>query len=135
MTERIPVPRGTHPPGGTSRREGLTRRHLFLFLPLAILVAGCHKTSNDGSVGTQTNLDRTAWSKLKKGMTEEQVRTILGEPTKVETQEGVTAWHYHEPQPLEKNPVNPSKWVVPRGSLLFTAKGNAPLKLTEWREP
>jgi outer membrane protein assembly factor BamE (lipoprotein component of BamABCDE complex) len=109
-------------------------RRLFVCLLVIVLVAGCRQGSSEtgGAIAKQ---DPASWRKLSKGMTEDQVRAILGDPGAVENKDGVTCWHYQDNQPLERNPTDASKWVVTRGSLLFSAKGASSPKLTEWREP
>jgi SmpA / OmlA family len=109
-------------------------RHLFLFFVLLFLVAGCRQSSNEPPA-EKANLDRATWRKLAKGMTQDQVRAVMGEPTKVETEGDATCWHYQAGPPLERNSVDPNQWVVGRGALLFIAKGGDSPKLIEWREP
>ena len=106
----------------------------FLVIPLLLILAGgCGQSSNEREANT--NQERTGWRKLSKGMTQNQVRAILGEPLRMTNQGEVTCWYYQEGQPLERNAADPGKWVIPRGSLLFsTDRAGAP-KLTEWREP
>jgi outer membrane protein assembly factor BamE (lipoprotein component of BamABCDE complex) len=100
---------------------------------LTVAAAGCGSSASDQA--TRPSQDRAGWRKLTKGMTPEKVRAVLGEPLRVEDQAGVTCWYYQEGQPLERNAADPGKWVIPRGSLLFsTDRAGAP-KLTEWREP
>jgi hypothetical protein len=105
-------------------------------LPLALLLlvlSGCGPSANDQA--TRLAQDRTGWRKLAKGMTPEKVRGVLGEPLRVEDQAEVTCWYYQEGQPLERNATDPGKWMIPRGSLLFSTKAAGTPKLTEWREP
>src|SRR5262245_21557536 len=108
-------------------------RHLLPVFLLAFVVAGCGQ-SPPTEPETKATQDRTLWKKLSKGMNPEKVRAVLGEPVQVEDQEEVTCWHYQPGQPLERNAVNPSKWMIPRGALLFSKAGGDP-KLAEWREP
>jgi hypothetical protein len=68
-------------------------------------------------------------------MTQEQVRTILGEPLKAEEQEGVICWHYQNSRPLERDASNANRWILGRGALLFSNKVAGGPQLTEWREP
>jgi hypothetical protein len=68
-------------------------------------------------------------------MTEDQVRAVLGEPRNVEKEGEITCWHYLESPPLERNPVDANKWVVTRGSLLFSSKADGDPRLIEWKEP
>ena len=109
---------------------------MWRLLPVALLMLvlpSCGPSANDQV--TRLAQDRTGWRKLTKGMTPEKVRTVLGEPLRVEDQAEVTCWHYQEGQPLERNATDPNKWVIPRGSLLFSTKAAGAPKLSEWREP
>jgi hypothetical protein len=67
-------------------------------------------------------------------MTPGQVKAVLGDPVREEKQGEVTCWHYQQGQPLERNALDPNKWVLPRGALLFAPRGGG-LHLAEWREP
>jgi hypothetical protein len=106
-------------------------RLLFLACVLVFLGAGCGQGSSAKS-GAKALDDRTAWKKLSKGMTQEKVRGLFGEPVRVENQGEVTAWYYQEGPPLSRDEYG---WVVPRGALLFSTKGGGEPKLTAWREP
>jgi outer membrane protein assembly factor BamE (lipoprotein component of BamABCDE complex) len=77
---------------------------------------------------------RMAWRKVSKGMTQDQVRAVLGDPVQVEEEKGVTCWHFIHSRPLEKDAMNPKEWIVPMGSVLFSQKSGAS-KVTAWREP
>jgi hypothetical protein len=106
-------------------------RQLVLVPVLVCLVAGCSQSAHEKS-GPNTLEDRTAWKKLKKGMTQDKVRGCLGEPVRVESQAEVTCWYYQASPPLSRDEYG---WVVPRGALLFSTKGGGDPKLTAWREP
>lgn len=109
-------------------------RHLLL-VPLGmILVAGCGPNSSTEPPAIATQ-DRAAWRKLAKGMTPEQVRTILGEPRSVEDQGEVICWHYQSSRPLERDADNGKRWILGRGAILFSNKVAGGPHLTEWREP
>jgi hypothetical protein len=106
-------------------------RQLLLVAALVGFAAGCGPGAGE-QPGAKVLGDRTAWKKLTKGMTQDKVRGLLGEPVRVEDQEKVTAWYYQAGPPLSRDAYG---WVVPRGALLFsTAAGGRP-KLTAWREP
>jgi hypothetical protein len=108
-------------------------RRLFLAPLLLFLAAGCgQRPDEQGAAATE---DRTDWRKLSKGMTPEKVRAVLGEPVRVEDQEEVTCWYYRQGEPLHRDALNARKWVIPRGSLLFSARAAGGPKLAEWREP
>jgi hypothetical protein len=106
-------------------------RQLFLVLALVVFVAGCGQSPSE-KPGAKILEDRTAWRKLTKGMTQDKVRGILGEPLRIEKQGEVTVWYYQKGEPLSKDEYG---WVVTRGMLLFTTKGGGEAKLTKWREP
>jgi hypothetical protein len=53
----------------------------------------------------------------------------------VENQGTVTCWHYQEGRPLERDAIDPNKWIVSRGSVLFSGPGADAGTLTTWREP
>jgi hypothetical protein len=106
-------------------------RQLLLVALLVLVVAGCGQSPGERTGATIVD-DRTAWKKLTKGMTQDKVRGLLGEPVRVETQEEVTAWYYQAGPPLSRDEHG---WVVPRGALLFSASGGGSPKLTTWREP
>ena len=110
-------------------------RHLPFALVLLILVAGCRQDSSAAVEEPGPSQDRGNWRKLKKGMTQEQVKALLGEPVQVEKVDDATCWHYRPGQPLERHATDPNEWRISRGSLLFSAKGTGDPKLTEWREP
>jgi outer membrane protein assembly factor BamE (lipoprotein component of BamABCDE complex) len=113
------------------QRKGRTMRQLALVLVLVFFVAGCGQSPSE-KPGAKILEDRTAWKKLTKGMTQDKVQGLLGEPLRVENQREVTAWYYQEGQPLSKDE---NGWVVSRGMLLFATKGGSEAKLTTWREP
>src|SRR5262249_4427675 len=98
---------------------------------LVLAAVGCGQHSSEKSGATILE-DRAAWKKLAKGMTQDKVRGILGEPVRAETQGEVTAWYYQGAPPLSKDEQG---WVVPRGALLFSTAGGGSPKLTMWREP
>jgi hypothetical protein len=106
------------------------RQH-FLVPMLMLVAAGCGESASDKPAATILE-DRTAWKKLTKGMTPDQVRGLLGQPVRVETQAEATAWYYQAGPPLSRDE---SGWVVPRGALLFLTVGDGSPKLTAWREP
>jgi hypothetical protein len=106
-------------------------RQLLLVPTLALIVAGCGQGSGEKPAALILG-DRTAWKKLTKGMTQEKVRDLMGEPVRVENQEEVTAWYYQDGPPLSRDEYG---WAVSRGVLLFSTKGDGGLKLTKWREP
>jgi hypothetical protein len=60
--------------------------------------------------------DRANWRNLKKGMTKDEVRTLLGEPGKVDVYLSFEVWHYDYPS---------------RGSVHFSKDG----KVESWSEP
>jgi outer membrane protein assembly factor BamE (lipoprotein component of BamABCDE complex) len=80
---------------------------MLLAVLLPLLLAGCHPSSPDQ--GPIMSEDRTGWKKLSKGMTPEKVRTLLGEPLRVDTQGEVLGWYYREGQPLERDATNAHK--------------------------
>ena len=104
-----------------------------LVLVLALLVAGCGQNTSDQEQEAKQKQDRSAWRKLSKGLYQEKVRGLLGEPMKVEDQEGVTCWYYQQGEPLHRDDKN--AWMIPRGALLFSRKDAAGPKLSAWREP
>jgi hypothetical protein len=106
-------------------------RQLFLVFVLVLLGTGCGKSPNE-KTGAKILDDRTAWKKITKGMTQEKVRGLLGEPVRTEEQGKVTAWYYQAGPPLSKDEYG---WVVPRGALLFSTTGGGSPTLTTWREP
>jgi hypothetical protein len=109
-------------------------RYLLHVLLLLFLVAGCGPSSSVQEETGPSN-DRANWKKLSRGMTEDKVRDILGEPVQVETQDDVTCWHYRPGPPLERYDNEPDRWIVARGAVLFSRRGADALKVTEWREP
>jgi hypothetical protein len=106
-------------------------RQLALVLVLVMFLTGCGQSSSEKS-GAKTIEDRTAWKKLTKGMTQDKVQGILGEPLRIEKQGEITGWYYQKGEPLAKDEYG---WVVTRGMLLFTTKGGGEARLTKWREP
>ena len=103
-----------------------------LVVPVLVLLAvGCGQRASD-KPGATILEDRAAWKKLTKGMTQDKVRGLLGEPVRVESQAEVTAWYYQAGPPLSRDEQG---WVVPRGALLFSTSGGGSPKLTAWREP
>jgi hypothetical protein len=106
-------------------------RQLLLVLVLVFFGAGCTSSSSEKPQARILD-DRTAWKKLAKGMTQDKVRGLFGEPVRVESQEEVTCWYYQAGPPLSRDEYG---WVVPRGALLFSTKGGGDAKLTAWREP
>jgi hypothetical protein len=106
-------------------------RQLYLVALLMFVVAGCGQNAGERTAATILE-DRTAWKKLTKGMTQDKVRGLLGEPVRVEAQEDVTAWYYQAGPPLSRDEHG---WVVPRGALLFSTSSGGSPKLTVWREP
>src|SRR5438067_680178 len=121
------------PNGNRVQRPGSPRtmRHLLVVPVLMLFVAGCRQGSGEKSAATILE-DRAAWKKLAKGMTQDKVRGILGEPVRVESQAEVTAWYYQAGPPLSRDEQG---WVVPRGALLFSTSSGGSPKLTMWREP
>jgi hypothetical protein len=106
-------------------------RQFLLAVVLVFFVAGCARSSNEPS-GKSILEDRTAWKKLTKGMTQDKVRGLLGEPVRVEEQGEVTGWYYQAGPPLSRNEKG---WDVPRGALLFSTSGGGSPTLLSWREP
>lgn len=106
-------------------------RQFVLVAVLVFFVAGCGQGPSE-KPGAKILEDRTAWKKLTKGMTQDKVKGLLGEPLRVENQGEVTGWYYQEGQPLSKDE---NGWVVSRGMLLFSTKAGGGPKLTAWREP
>src|SRR5215510_2421820 len=94
-------------------------RQLLLVPALVCFVAGCGQGAGEKPAAKILE-DRTAWKKLTKGMTQDKVRGLLGEPVRVEDQGKVTAWYYQAGPPLSRDQYG---WVVPRGALLFSAAG------------
>ena len=107
-------------------------RNLVTVALLLFPVLGCGKPAEPV---TTTDADRSGWRKLAKGMKPDSVRQLLGEPAKVETQGTVTCWHYQHGRPLERDAGDPNKWVVSRGSVLFSGPSADAGTLTAWREP
>jgi hypothetical protein len=103
-----------------------------LVLTLVAGALGCGKTSSEKTTTAKTLEDRTLWKKLAKGMTQDQVRSLMGEPLRVQSEAKVAAWYYQDGPPLERDEYG---WVVPRGALLFSTNGGVGAKLTSWREP
>jgi outer membrane protein assembly factor BamE (lipoprotein component of BamABCDE complex) len=108
-------------------------RYRLLIPLLVVLLAGCGESTKEQAA--RQKMDRTAWRKLSRGMTPDQVRAILGEPMRVEDKGEVTCWYYQRGQPVERNATDPKSWVIPRGSLLFAAQTAGEPKLAQWREP
>jgi hypothetical protein len=106
-------------------------RRFLLAAALAFVVAGCGQSSGDKPAAAIVE-NRTAWKKLAKGMTQDKVRGLMGEPVRVENQGKVTAWYYQAGPPLSRDEYG---WVVPRGALLFSTTSGGGAKLTAWREP
>jgi outer membrane protein assembly factor BamE (lipoprotein component of BamABCDE complex) len=106
-------------------------RLLVLAPVLVLFVSGCGQSPSE-KPGAKILEDRTAWKKLTKGMTQDKVQGLLGEPLQIESQGEVTGWYYQKGPPLSKDE---NGWVVSRGMLLFTTKGGGEAKLTTWREP
>jgi hypothetical protein len=106
-------------------------RQFVLVTVVASFVAGCGQSPSE-KPGAKILEDRTAWKKLTKGMTQDKVRSLLGEPLRAEIQGDVAGWYYQGGPPLSKDE---NGWVVPRGMLLFSTKGGGSPKLTVWREP
>jgi hypothetical protein len=106
-------------------------RLLVLAPVLVFFVAGCGQSPSE-KPGARILEDRAAWKKLTKGMPQDKVQGILGEPLRVEKQGEVTGWYYQKGPPLSKDEYG---WVVSRGMLLFTTKDGGEAKLTRWREP
>jgi hypothetical protein len=104
---------------------------LFLVLALIVFAAGCGQKPVEK---TEPKIlgDRGAWKKIAKGMTQEKVKAVLGEPAHVESQEKVTAWYYQQSAPLIREERG---WVIPRGAVLFSSTGSGGPTLTTWREP
>jgi len=119
------------PPTSYQTRRARTMRQFLLAVVLVFFVAGCARSSNEPS-GKSILEDRTAWKKLTKGMTQDKVQGILGEPLRIEKQGEITGWYYQKGEPLAKDEYG---WVVTRGMLLFTTKGGGEARLTKWREP
>jgi outer membrane protein assembly factor BamE (lipoprotein component of BamABCDE complex) len=61
-------------------------RQLLLVPVLLLLATGCGQSPGDKAQAGRLKQDRTAWRKLTKGMTPDQVRALLGEPLRVEQQ-------------------------------------------------
>jgi hypothetical protein len=106
-------------------------RQLLLAVLLVFFVAGCG-TGSGGPSSNRILEDRAAWKKLTKGMTQDKVRGLLGEPVHVENQGEITGWYYQAGPPLSRNEKG---WDVPRGALLFSSSGGGSPTLTSWREP
>jgi hypothetical protein len=102
-----------------------------LVLVAVFMVTGCGQSSSQ-KPGATILEDRAAWKKLTKGMTQDKVRALLGEPSRVESQQEVTAWYYQAAPPLSRDE---NGWVVPRGALLFSTNNAGSPELTAWREP
>ncbi len=107
------------------------RHRLLVFLLL--LVTGCGPRAS--SPGETTPPDRNGWRQLARGMSQDQVRALLGEPRRIEEKEEVVCWHYQKGRSLERDAADPSQWVLPRGSLLFAGGPAGSRTLAEWREP
>jgi hypothetical protein len=95
------------------------------------MVAGCGQSSSEKPAAPILE-DRAAWNKLKKGMTQDSVRGLLGEPVRVDTEAEATAWYYQQGPPLARDE---NGWVISRGALLFSTKDRGSPKLVQWREP
>ncbi|MBN1524317.1 MAG: hypothetical protein JW904_07545 [Spirochaetales bacterium] len=50
-----------------------------------------------GSVDTPVPAGLEAWRKLKRGMTEDEVRRLLGEPDRIIASGAMTIWYFGEP--------------------------------------
>jgi hypothetical protein len=70
--------------------------------------------------------DVNVWRMLKRGMTEEEVRSLLGEPRQVRFSRGYTYWYY-EPRPVTVRPT----WMVAQPYAMFAGDG----RLAMWDEP
>ena len=73
------------------------------------------KTSQNKSTATQQkqSVDLSSWRQLKKNMSEEQVRALLGEPSKVDG--GTFAfWHYKSGGTVTFYKDSVDSWVEPR---------------------
>jgi hypothetical protein len=106
-------------------------RQLLLIPVLVFFVAACGHSSSESSRNSILE-ERAAWKKLTKGMNQDKVRGLLGEPLLVENQGAVTGWYYQAGPPLSRNEKG---WDVPRGALLFSSSGGGSPTLTSWREP
>jgi hypothetical protein len=95
-----------------------------------LFVLGCGNPPPEPAPKMDDN--RTGWRSLAKGMSQERVRQLLGEPRKVEKQDRVTCWYYLEGRPLERDANDANRWILPRGALLFSAGAGT---LSSWREP
>jgi outer membrane protein assembly factor BamE (lipoprotein component of BamABCDE complex) len=51
------------------------------------------EAQNGASTQSTQSIDISSWRQLKKGMSEEQVRVLLGEPSKIDGGT-VSQWHY-----------------------------------------
>src|SRR5262245_49374463 len=105
-----------------------------LLVPLLIAFASGWGSNPTAEVA-KTGPDRGIWRKLSKGMSQEKVRAVLGEPLRVENQGSLTCWYYQDGEPLHQDAQDARIWVIPRGSLLFSSKAGGGARLTQWRQP
>lgn len=76
-----------------TKRIAVLPRWLCIALVVGVLCAGCDKSGSGGSPQAKWQ-DRANWKQIRPSMTQDQVRTLLGEPTQVKNGPAFTDWHY-----------------------------------------
>ena len=84
-----------------------------------------------GGIPAQIGFDMTNWRKLKRGLTEAEVKSILGEPTSIRADGLSSNWTYEYPTKVDpkKSPLSLSR--PPSGVVIFSRDG----QLYQWSEP
>jgi hypothetical protein len=91
----------------------------FAAIIITTLFTGCGKQADKAG---KVPADRAAWRQLRQDMTEDQVRSILGEPLRVERYERIVYWLYQDGEIRDRK--------MPRGCVQFKREET----LTSWAD-